>query len=202
MESLAALIAASGVTSVDGIWQRHASARYPHTILAGRQGYGRWGTPTGFPVLYLGRPTESIIVEAYRHLIDPIDDPAILHALQPRLLVTCQLDVTEILDLTSARTRLQVHLTLDDLQSDTADRDAYARCQHVAQVAHQLGRHGILAPAATHLGETLALFTDRLPDAERPARVTDDKLWTTLPPDPRTATPTRSLRLVRDGDRA
>ncbi len=199
MESLAALVAASAVTSVDGTWQRHTPAQYANTALVGRRGYGRWGTATGFPVLYLGRPTDSVIVEAYRHLVDPVDNPALLHALQPRVLVTCSVQVTEVLDLTSAQTRLQVGLVPDDLQSGTADRDAYERCQHVAQVAHQLGRHGILAPAATRVGETLVLFVDRLPAAENPIRVGEDRLWTELPPDPRTG-PAQRLRLVRDGD--
>lgn len=199
MESLAALVAASTVITVDGIWQRHVSGRYANTALIGHRGYGRWGTETGFPVLYLGRPTESVVVEAYRHLIDPVDDPALRHTLRPRVLVTCSVRVTEVLDLTSAQTRLQVGLTPDQLRSDTADRDAYERCQQIAQVAHQLGRHGILAPAATRLGETLALFVDRLPDTEQPVRIGEDKVWTELPPDPRTA-PAQRLRLVRDGD--
>jgi hypothetical protein len=33
---------------------------------------GRWGTRDGFPVLYLGRPVDSVIVGAYRHQVDPI----------------------------------------------------------------------------------------------------------------------------------
>jgi hypothetical protein len=58
------------------------------------------------------------------------------------------------------------------------------------EVAHQLRLHGIIAPAATGLGETLALFEQHLPADEMPALVADE-LWDVLPADP------RRLRLVR-----
>jgi hypothetical protein len=62
---------------VDGTWQRHVPAKFVADALKGRSATGRWGTQNGFPVLYLGRPTDSVVVEAYRHLIDPIvDSPA------------------------------------------------------------------------------------------------------------------------------
>lgn len=73
-DELPRLVAAGAVTTVTGRWQRHCGARYAGTALDGRIGDGRWGTKTGFPVLYLGRPLDSVIVEAYRHLIDPIED--------------------------------------------------------------------------------------------------------------------------------
>lgn len=148
-------------------------------------------SPHAFPVLYLGRPTDSVVVEAYRHLVDPVDadDPSerelLLDNLVPRVLITCTVAVTGLLDLRSAGARAHVGLTQQDLLSPTYDRDAYQRCQHVAQVAHQLGRHGILAPAATGLGETLALFTDRLPSGEKPVPSADDEPWGRLPADPR-----------------
>lgn len=126
-----------------------------------------------------------MIVEAYRHLVDPVIDDLPLTALAPRVLTTVTVSVTQILDLRTANGRAHVGLTVSDLSSPTNDRDAYSRCQQVAQVAHQLGRHGIITPAATQLGETLVLFMDRLPQQEHPARSADDQLWTTLPQDPR-----------------
>ena len=66
---------------------------------------GRWGTEDSFRVLYLGRPTESVVVEAYRHLVDPVDDPELLAQIRPRALVTCTVAVTEIFDLRSAANR-------------------------------------------------------------------------------------------------
>jgi hypothetical protein len=58
-------------------------------------------------------------------------------------------------------------------------------------VAHQLGLHGIIAPAATGLGETLALFERHLPATELPV-VVDEEIIDGLPADP------RRLRLVED----
>lgn len=142
-----------------------------------------------------------MVVEAYRHFVDPMEDPtqaaAIAAQVQPRMLVTVAVKVTNILDLRGAATRMQLGLGLDVLQSDTNRRDAYAACQEVAQVAHQLGFHGVLAPAATQIGDTLALFSDALPSAERPARATEDQLWEHLPNDPR-RTPRPSLTIVRE----
>ena len=86
---------------------------------------------------------------------------------------------------------------MDVLQSCTADREAYAACQRVAQVAHQLNLHGLIAPAASKLGETLALFMDLLPAEQRPMRDETDQVWTHLPADPR-ANPGRHLRALPD----
>jgi hypothetical protein len=63
---------------------------------------------------------------------------------------------------------------------------SYETCQQVGQAAHQLELHGVIAPAATELGETLALFEVHLPPAELPV-LTKDELWATLPVDPRDA---------------
>lgn len=64
-----------------------------------------------------------------------------------------------------------------------------------AQVAHQIGLHGIITPAATDMGDTLALFTDILPADERPTRSEPDMAWNELPADPRNAPP-RHLRAI------
>ncbi|MBN9618595.1 MAG: RES family NAD+ phosphorylase [Actinobacteria bacterium] len=200
-DELPRLVAAGKVTSVTGRWQRHCGARYAGAALDGRIGDGRWGTRTGFPVLYLGHPLDSVIVEAYRHLIDPIEDDderaALTQNLAPRALVTATVSVTNILDLRDVRTRAELHLTADVLRCPTNDTDGYAACQHVAQVAHQLGLHGILAPAATDRGQTLALFTDLLPAGERPTRDEPDQMWNGLPADPRQSAAAQ-LRIVRD----
>jgi hypothetical protein len=199
-DDLPRLVAAGAVTTVTGRWQRHCGARYASTALDGRVGDGRWGTKIGFPVLYLGQPLDSVIVEAYRHLIDPIEDDheraALAQNLAPRALVTAAVAVTNILDLRDVRTRAELHLTADVLHCPTNDAEGYAACQRVAQVAHQLGFHGILAPAATDLGHTLALFTDLLPADERPTRDGPDQIWNGLPRDPRQHTTTH-LRVVR-----
>lgn len=172
VHSLATRIAELSEATETGQWQRHAA------------------------------PTSSVVVEAYRHVVDPIvfDDPAdrdrFVDGLLPRVLVTCTVNVGGLVDLRTATARAATELTMQDLQSPMSDKDAYRRCQEVAHVAHQLGRCGILTPAATGLGDTLALFTDRRTVAERPVRSLEDVQWARLPPDPRLAAPTRR-RIIR-----
>ena len=185
MDSLPTRLSRAAPVNVVGTWQRHVSARFAGTGLQGRSALGRWGTAGGYPVLYLGKPTDSVVVEAYRHLIDPVVATAgAVPPITPRVLITCEVSVTTILDLRSTATRALSGLTLKQLQSDTSDKAAYAACQSVSATAHQLEFHGLLAPAATKLGETLVLFSDLLPPAEHPVG-TADELWVKLPPDPR-----------------
>lgn len=158
--------------------------------------YSRWGRDPGFPVLYLGRPGASVVVEAYRHLIDPVeDDPELRNQLAPRMVVTAKVAVTDILDLRQARCRVAVGLTLEQIQSSTSDRAAYLACQEVSAAAHQQGFHGLIAPAGTKIGETLALFSQRLPDHEVPV-VISENIWDGIPDDPRSERP--RLRLIED----
>jgi hypothetical protein len=198
MDSLAVLVAACPRADIGGTWQRHIAARHVTQALDGRRGTGRWSTKDGFPVLYLGRPTSSVIVEAYRRLVDPVEDERLLAHLEPRVLVTCTVALTALLDLREATSRMQLDLPFGILQSATSDRDAYARCQAVAQVAHQIGLNGIVTPAATGIGDTIALFTDILPVEQRPTRSAPDIAWDQLPADPRRIPP-RHLRVVEDG---
>ncbi len=202
MDGLAARLAELDRSSERGEWQRHVATSYVARALEGRQANGRWGTKSGFPVLYLGRPTASVVVEAYRHLVDPIqfdsgdDRERFLAALQPRTLVTCSLDVDNLLDLRPAGARARAGLTIQDLTSPTNDSQAYAKCQQVALVAHQLRHHGIVAPAATGVGETIALFMDVLPAAQHPVAFGESQMWNRLPADPRRPNKP-ALRVVR-----
>ncbi len=101
MAADAALIASLPPVAESGRWQRHVPSGRSRQALDGRDAYGRWGTKGGFPVLYLGRPPASVVVEAYRHILDPIEDDAdreaLKRTLQPRILVTCDVDVTNLL---------------------------------------------------------------------------------------------------------
>jgi hypothetical protein len=72
MDSLPARLAQASPTGIGGTRQRHVAARFADNALAGRSATGRWGTEGSYPVLYLGRPTDSVAVEAYRHLVDPV----------------------------------------------------------------------------------------------------------------------------------
>lgn len=204
MDDLAARVAQAPRVTVTGQWQRHIDAAYANSALEGHAGNGRWGTKDGFPVLYLGRPLESVIVEAYRHLVDPLifdtaeDRARFLATVRPRALVTCNVHVDNLLDLREIDGRSSSGLVLPDLTSDPSDMEAYRRCQEVAQVAHQLRYHGLIAPAATGLGETLVLFTEVLPANQRPTQTEAVVAWTTLPDDPRETPADPALRVVRD----
>jgi len=194
MDSLAARIAHVPTTTVEGTWHRHLPARYTSDALKGRAAFGRWGTADGFPVLYLGQPSSSVVIEAYRHLVDPVEDyqPG---TVPPRVQVTCTVRVHEVLDLRTSLGRMQAQLPIDVLQSATRDKDAYRQCQEVSAVVHQLGLHGLVAPAATQAGETLVLFPERISLAETPKLVSMEH-WDQLPPDPRNLKARGHLRLV------
>lgn len=99
----------------------------------------------------------------------------------PRHLISCEVEVTNVLDLRVAENREIVGLSILDMTSDVGD---YGACHRIAQAAHQLELHRIIAPAATGMGETLALFERRLPADELPVLL-DTLTWEGLPPDPR-----------------
>jgi RES domain-containing protein len=125
-------------------------------------------------------------VEAYRHLVDDIEGMT-AERVRRRLLIRAQVIAHDVIDLRSPAARIAVGLSDDELFSAVGDYDA---CRQIGHVAHQLGLHGILAPAATRLGETLALFVDLLSPAELPAQIGEPIVWNGLPADP------RRLRLV------
>lgn len=173
--NLANAIANAKNSTVVGTFQRHVSPQVRE--LTGTLAGGRWGPRGVYPVLYLGRPTASVVVEAYRLLVDDVEGmtPGLVG---PRRLLTCEVNVTNILDLREPEAMLAVGLSLDDLMGP------HDTCREVGLAAHQLGFHGVIAPAATGLGETLALFEHHLPAAELP-RLVREEMWETLPSDPR-----------------
>lgn len=188
---LAQDVAAAPRAAINGRFERHVSQHWRE--LTGSNSGGRWGPAGGYSVLYLGRPRASVTVEAYRHLVDPFAADGMTGDLVvPRRLLICEVAVTEILDLRSDDAQHRVGLSADDLTSKVG---AYDECQMVGRVAHQLGLHGVLAPAASVLGETLALYEQHLPAEELP-RLVDEEIWDVLPADP------RRLRLVQDEEDA
>jgi hypothetical protein len=128
------------------------------------------------------------VIEAYRHLVDDelYDTGGLAASILERRIVTCKVDVPNVLDLRSHSVRNAISVTNAQLRSDVGD---YAACQAIGAAAHQLGLAGLIAPAASGQGETLALLTANLP-AEHWPKVTKRDIWRGLPPDP------RRLRLV------
>lgn len=185
--SLAAKVASANIIDISGDFQRHAS-RSVRTLTGSASG-GRWGREGAYPVLYLARPTAAVVVEAYRHLVDPVEGMTGDHV-GPRRILTARVEVGQILDLREAGSRAVVGLAMEDVLSPVGEWDT---CQQVGQAAHQLRLHGIIAPSAGGNGETLALFEQHLEQHELPVLV-GDEIWATLPGDP------RRLRVVTEGD--
>lgn len=173
--TLAERVAGLEGVEIDGSFMRHAAPE--RDTFAGGYG-GRWGA--ALPVIYLGRPRDSCVEEAYRHLVDEAGVPA--EYVKARTLYTVDVQISNVLDLRDPGAQERVALTVADLYSEVGD---YEACQRVAAAAHQLEYHGILAPAATQLGETLAVFRRRIAINEFPT-VTDEEMWTHLPPRPGT----------------
>jgi hypothetical protein len=183
---LLAAVARIDSIRVQGKFERHTSLRWDE--LKPSAAGGRWGARRAYAVLYLGRPRSSVVIEAYRHLVDDeLDDTGALAAsVLERRIVTCRLDVPDVLDLRESTTRAALSLTDTQLFSEVGD---YATCQAIGAAAHQLGLAGLIVPAASGRGETLALFPANLPDEHWP-KVTKRDIWRGLPPDP------RRLRLI------
>jgi hypothetical protein len=178
---LLAAVARIDLIRVQGTFERHTSLRWEE--LKPSAAGGRWGARRAYEVLYLGRPRSSVVIEAYRHLVDDeLDDTSALAAsVLERRIVTCKIDVPKVLDLRASATRAALSLTDAQLFSEVGD---YTACQAIGATAHQLGLAGLIAPAASKRGETLALFPANLP-IERWPRVTKRDIWRGLPPDPR-----------------
>jgi hypothetical protein len=183
---LRAAIAGFDPTRVQGTFERHTSLHWEE--LKPSAAGGRWGARRAYEVLYLGRPRGSVVIEAYRHLVDDeLDDTGALAAsVLERRIVTCKVDVPNVLDLRTSAVRTALALTDKQLFSEVGD---YTACHAVAAATHHLGLAGLIAPAASRQGETLALFSANLP-AEHWPKVTKRDIWRGLPPDP------RRLRLV------
>lgn len=116
-------------------------------------------------------------------MVDDTGVPA--HLVKARTLHTVEVDVADVLDLRTEEAQKAVGLTAEDLASPVGE---YVACQRIAAAAHQLELHGILAPAATGLGETLAIFRERVHHDELPVEI-DQAHWTRLPARPGTERP-------------
>jgi len=121
--NLAVAVSRTKITEVRGTFQRHTG---PHvTSVVGSPAGGRWGRPGAYPVLYLGRPTDAVVGEAYRHLVDDIEGMT-GDTVGPRTLWTLQVAVTDVVDLRDPASLAAVGLTTGDLHSDT-DKSAPRR---------------------------------------------------------------------------
>jgi hypothetical protein len=81
---------------VKGDFERHCSLHWDE--LKSSAAGGRWGARRAYEVLYLGKPQESVVAEAYRHLVDDeLDSPQELAAaVIERRILTCEVRMQNI----------------------------------------------------------------------------------------------------------
>jgi hypothetical protein len=118
-----------------------------------------------------------VIVEAYRPLVDDVEGMS-AQRVRNRRLVHVQVHAREVLDLRNRRSWVALGISDNELTSDIGN---YSSCQRIGHVSHQLGLHGVIAPSASGLGETLALFVDLLSVNEIPTQIGELLEWVTYP---------------------
>ncbi len=113
---------------VKGDFERHCSLRWDD--LSPSAAGGRWGARRAFEVIYLGKPRESVVAEAYRHLVDDeLDSPQELAAaVIERRILTCEVAVENILDLRPEPACSALAIAEEDLFSEPGE---YERCQAI-----------------------------------------------------------------------
>jgi RES domain-containing protein len=115
---------------------------------------GRFPIAGDFGAIYLSLDPETALRELARRahrLAIPISH------LMPRDLVTVELRLANVLDLTDTNVQTEWGLNAATLASD----DLVA-CQEVAAAARRAGYEAVIYPSATGAGENLALFYDHL----------------------------------------
>lgn len=86
MSNLVVAVARATVVEVNGTFQRHSSRRSPPSPAVLQAAAGDHLAPSPS---YVGRPTASVVVEAYRHLVDDVEGLA-GDRVAPPTLWTCQ----------------------------------------------------------------------------------------------------------------
>ncbi len=114
---------------------------------------GRWNPSETFAVVYTALDRATIDAELER-LARRTGMP--VGSFLPRRLTRIEAQLTRVLDLTDARTRRRLGLTLRELTDDD-----WSRTQAIGQAAQFLGFEAILAPGADG-GTTLAVFVGSL----------------------------------------
>lgn len=124
------------------------------TIEASRDAEGRFHVRREFGAVYVAADRDTALAE--------LDHKARAAGLSredllPRLLLTLDLTVRRILDLTDQRVRSAWGLATDEVEEND-----YARCQEIARAARDDGYEAIRFPSARGEGENYAIFLDRL----------------------------------------
>ena len=124
------------------------------TIEFSRRYPGRFN-PLGYGAVYVALERTTAVAELKRRAAKLGRE---LKAFAPRALLTLDVVLRQVLDLTDATVRAEWDITLDDLGADFD----YERCHEVAEVARRDGYEAIRFPSATGEGVNLAVFYDQL----------------------------------------
>jgi RES domain-containing protein len=124
-------------------------------------------------VLYLATSRASVVAEFYRLAERQGVSP---DNLLPRQLVHYRVSLQRVLDLTNADNLDTAGLKPSDVRAEDP-----AMCQAVGAAAHLAGFEAILAPSATSVGETLAVFLHDLQLGSNIEPV-GKRRWNRLPP--------------------
>jgi RES domain-containing protein len=123
------------------------------TLRASRLFSFRFNPANEFGVLYVALERETAVAELQRRAQLSWTR---VQVYAPRVMLTLDVGLGKVLDLTDPATRHEWDITPEELASDD-----YGRCQEIARVARREGYEAIRYPSATGGGENLAIFYDR-----------------------------------------
>lgn len=115
---------------------------------------GRWNPPASFPVLYTSPSPDVLMAEIVRKARKEGFPP---EQLLPRRLITYEVELLRVLDLTDPRIQKATGLHLPVFTDDDI-----RLCQAIGEAAHYMGFEGVLAPSAATSGDMLAIYLDQL----------------------------------------
>lgn len=134
---------------------------------------GRWNPAGSFPVLYTSPSVGVVMAEiarkARRAGFAPED-------LMPRRLVTYEVELQRVLDLTVESNR-----ELTGFSFEVVTDDDVRICQAIGEAAHYIALEAILAPSAATSGYALSIFLNKLLP-ESMVDVVQDELLEQPPP--------------------
>jgi RES domain-containing protein len=154
-ERLLDAVNAIGPTPWSGRSFRYTTARRdPISGEGARLHGGRWNPTDLFPVIYLGIPEAACMGELEKAAADNHLDVA-TQLQVPYKLHTIALNEVPVLDLRVKPSQLALGLEPDDFSGP------WDSCQPIGHAAWFLEFAGVLAPSATGVGHTIALFEHR-----------------------------------------
>ncbi|MFQ5853941.1 MAG: RES family NAD+ phosphorylase, partial [Candidatus Binatia bacterium] len=153
----------------EAVVYRHVSSEYDALDSSGSlKAGGRWNPPGEYGVLYTALDEETVKAELER-LAErqglTLDD------LAPRDLVSIEVSVSKVLDLTDNKTLEQIGVGENEIVGNDV-----SLCLEISRRARRAIFEAILAPSATGKGPILVIFPDRLRPTSRLQAVRKKKI--------------------------